>query len=87
MSGQSSGRVSEGVGAIRRWLARGAGLPRPRCDTCRHFRDGAADLERAFGNLASMSSGHASVRGRDGVCEARGLYLSAASRCEDHAAA
>ena len=66
---------------------RGSAAPAARCRTCAHFDNAPARLEAAFGNLASMSSGFASVRAEDGICGARGLYLSAGAGCGDHVAA
>ena len=51
------------------------------CRSCRHFDNAPASLEQAFGNLAAMSSGYASVRAEDGVCRLRGIYLSAGASC------
>lgn len=56
------------------------------CRTCAHFDNAPATLEAAFGNLASMSSGFASVRAEDGICHARGIYLSSRAGCTSHRA-
>ncbi len=54
------------------------------CRTCAHFDNAPATLEAEFGNLASMSSGFASVRAQDGICRARDIYLSARAGCNSH---
>lgn len=53
------------------------------CGGCAHFRNDAAFLEAAFAGLASLSSGHASVRGEDGICLRHDRYLAATSWCRD----
>jgi hypothetical protein len=57
------------------------------CRACAHFRNGAAFLEAAFAGLTSLSSGHASVRGEDGLCLRHDRYLAASSWCRDFKAA
>ena len=57
-----------------------------RCGTCARFDNDPARLERAFGNLAAMGSGFASVKDRDGLCRHRGIYLPAGETCSDHEA-
>jgi hypothetical protein len=52
-----------------------------RCGACAHFRNDAAFLEAAFPGLTSLSSGHASVRGEDGLCLRHDRYLTATSCC------
>ncbi len=54
------------------------------CRTCAHFDNAPATLEAEFGNLASMSSGFASVRAEDGICRARNIYLSSRAGCTSH---
>lgn len=53
------------------------------CGICRHFRNDAAYLERAIPGLSSLSSATASVRADDGICELRGMYLSARASCAE----
>ncbi len=53
-----------------------------RCVDCRHFRNSPEYLEATFKGLSSLSSGYASVRKDDGVCEEHGIYLSAMATCE-----
>ena len=60
--------------------------PLRQCRTCRHFRNDAAFLEKAFPGLSSMSSGYGSVRADDGICLRHDRYLGARSSCADHAA-
>ena len=73
-----------------RWPFRQAARETPatagQCRTCAHFDNTPATLEAEFGNLASMSSGFASVRAEDGICRARGIYLSARAGCTSHRA-
>jgi len=47
------------------------------CLTCRHFHNTPQYLEAVYKGLSSLSSGWASVRKDDGICEERELYLSA----------
>jgi hypothetical protein len=58
-------------------------LPAPsgQCRACAHFRNGAAELERAVPGLASLSSGYASVRGDDGLCLEHDRHVMARSGC------
>jgi hypothetical protein len=51
------------------------------CRQCRHFRNDAQYLERAFPGLTSMSSGYASVRAEDGICLKHDRYLNVESSC------
>lgn len=54
------------------------------CRSCRHFRNDADFLEAAMPGLASMSSGHGSVKAEDGVCLRHDRYLGAEASCADH---
>jgi len=54
---------------------------RPRCADCGHFDGDAASVEAAFPGLSAMSSGYASVRGADGLCGLRGIYLPGGDAC------
>jgi len=56
------------------------------CLTCRHFHNTPQYLEAVYKGLSSLSSGWASVRKDDGICEERELYLSASASCMHHAA-
>lgn len=67
-------------------VARDTPAPAGQCRTCAHFDNAPATLEAEFGNLASMSSGFASVRTEDGICRARDIYLSARAGCNSHRA-
>ncbi|MGE5539383.1 MAG: hypothetical protein ACM30I_12260 [Gemmatimonas sp.] len=58
-----------------------------RCRTCAYFRNDPAYVESVMKGLATMSSGHASVRGDDGLCLRHDRYLAAEAVCEDYAAA
>ena len=57
------------------------------CGRCKHFRNAPAAIEAAFKGLSAMSSGHASVRAHDGLCDLHDLYLSFKDCCADFAAA
>ena len=61
--------------------------PAPCCGRCTHFRNAPADLEAAFPGRSAMSSGHASVRAHDGLCDSHGVYLSFRDCCAEFAAA
>ena len=58
-----------------------------RCGNCAHFRNDPAWLEQAIPGLASFSSGDASVRAEDGICQHHDRYLGAYASCADFAAA
>lgn len=51
------------------------------CFSCRHFCDDPAAVERALPGLAALSSAHASVRGRDGLCLLHDVVTNGARRC------
>jgi hypothetical protein len=51
------------------------------CQDCRYFCNDPAYLEQAIPGLSSMSSGYASVRAQDGLCDLHQRYLSANSGC------
>ena len=53
------------------------------CGACAAFDADPARVEAAFPGLAAMSSGHASVRARDGLCARRARYLPASATCPD----
>jgi hypothetical protein len=55
------------------------------CGRCVHFGNAPAAIEAAFKGLTAMSSGHASVRSHDGLCDLHGLYLSYRDCCADFA--
>jgi hypothetical protein len=56
----------------------------PTCRNCVHFLNDPGLIEEAYPGLKSMSSGYASVRDRDGFCNAHQLYLSARDSCPRH---
>jgi hypothetical protein len=60
--------------------------PAGRCRYCAYFRNDPAFIESVFKGLATMSSGHASVRADDGLCLRHDRYLSAEAGCEDYTA-
>lgn len=55
------------------------------CGGCLHFVDAPRDIERSLPGMPALGSGYGSVRSRDGVCRLHDRYLSAASRCAQHA--
>ena len=56
------------------------------CQHCIHFENDPARIEAVYPGLTAMSSGFASVRDRDGVCNFNQLYLSARDSCPHFAA-
>jgi hypothetical protein len=56
----------------------------PACQNCAHFKNDPAHIEEAFRGLTTMSSGFASVRDQDGICQHHQLYLSARDSCPDY---
>lgn len=54
----------------------------PVCQGCVWFQNDPAHIEGAYPGLTAMSSGFASVRDRDGVCNYHQLYLSARDSCQ-----
>jgi hypothetical protein len=53
----------------------------PKCEECAFFQNDPALVEDAYPGLTAMSSGFASVRDRDGLCNHHQLYLSARDSC------
>jgi hypothetical protein len=53
----------------------------PACLHCIHFISQPAAIEAAYPGLTTMSSGYASVRDRDGICNHHQLYLSGRDSC------
>jgi hypothetical protein len=53
------------------------------CRFCVHFRDDPDYLEAELPGLSSLSSGRASVRASDGLCQFHGRFVSAFSTCPD----
>jgi len=51
------------------------------CGRCAYFRNAPREIEAAFPGLAVMSSGSASVRAQDGLCDRHGVYLSYRDIC------
>ena len=51
------------------------------CQNCMHFENDPALIEKAYPGLTIMSSGYASVRDKDGLCNYNQLYLSARDSC------
>jgi hypothetical protein len=55
------------------------------CGACRHFDADPASLERRVPGLRTLSSGAASVRDRDGICQLNERFVSATSSCASFA--
>jgi hypothetical protein len=55
----------------------------PVCRHCRHFVNGAAQVEAALPGLSSLSSAYAAVRDEDGICRVHDRYVAASSRCAE----
>ena len=55
-----------------------------RCRSCTHFRNDPKYLEAAFPGWAALGSAYGSTRAEDGICELRGIYLSAEQCCQHH---
>ena len=53
----------------------------PTCQGCVHFQNDPAFIEKTYPGLTVMSSGFASVRDQDGICNYNQLYLSARDSC------
>jgi hypothetical protein len=53
------------------------------CQKCIHFQNDPTFIEDIYPGLTAMSSGFASVRHRDGLCNYNQLYLSAGDTCLD----
>jgi hypothetical protein len=53
------------------------------CGHCVHFCNDPKVIEAAFPGLTAMSSGHASVRAQDGLCDKHGVYLAFRDCCAD----
>lgn len=51
------------------------------CRQCHHFKNDPAFIEATYPGLTAMSSGYASVRNRDGLCDYHEIYLSANDHC------
>jgi hypothetical protein len=51
------------------------------CQQCAHFQNDPSIIEAAFPGLTIVSSGFASVRDQDGLCDYNQLYLSAHDSC------
>ncbi len=51
------------------------------CQNCVHFQNTPSKIENLYPGLTAMSSGYASVRDKDGLCNLNDIYLSAGDRC------
>ena len=51
------------------------------CHDCVHFQNDPELIEKAYPGLTTMSSGYASVRDNDGLCDYNQIYLSARDSC------
>lgn len=63
----------------------GRSKPAQRCQNCAHFQNKPELIEEAFKGLTSMSSGFASVRAGDGLCNLHEIYLSEYEGCKEFA--
>ncbi len=54
------------------------------CAGCVHFCTAPRAIERALGGLAVLSSAHAAVRGRDGLCLRHDRLTNGRRRCDDY---
>ncbi len=71
--------------ALRGALAR-SGSVWPDCFACVHFCDDPRRVEAELPGLGVLSSGHASVRARDGMCVAHQRIVNGRRRCADFTA-
>jgi len=51
------------------------------CQKCAYFQNDPGLIEEVYPGLTTMSSGFASVRDRDGLCNYNQIYLSARDSC------
>jgi hypothetical protein len=51
------------------------------CLHCKHFQNDPSIIEKEYPGLNIMSSGFASVRDQDGLCNFNQIYLSARDSC------
>lgn len=51
------------------------------CQKCAYFQNDPIVIEDAYPGLTIMSSGYASVRDKDGLCNYNQLYLSLLDSC------
>jgi len=52
------------------------------CQNCVHFHNDPTHIEQSYNGLTAMSSGFASVRHRDGLCDHHDIYLATGDSCE-----
>jgi hypothetical protein len=53
------------------------------CKNCAHFQNDPSFIEETYPGLTTMSSGFASVRDQDGLCNHHQLYLSSVDSCKN----
>ena len=51
------------------------------CLNCVYFNNSPAYIESVFKGLTALSSGYASVKKDDGICQLRDEYLSSDNKC------
>jgi len=51
------------------------------CKQCNHFENDPDIIEKTFKGLTTLSSGYASVRAGDGLCNLLNRYLSSKDSC------
>jgi hypothetical protein len=56
----------------------------PSCLDCSQFNSAPLEIEAALPGLASLSSGYASVRSNDGLCNFHDRYVAASSVCAQY---
>jgi hypothetical protein len=56
----------------------------PRCGSCRHFSDSAAQIEAQLPGLRVLSSAYGAVRSQDGLCGVHARYVAAYGSCASH---
>jgi hypothetical protein len=57
------------------------------CFACTHFQADPSELENSMPGLSSLSSGHASVRSQDGLCDLHDRIINGQRRCSAFAQA
>ncbi len=74
------------LAALRDAVSSRSAEQRGSCLPCAHFCDDPARMEAVLPGLAALSSAHASVRGRDGLCRHHDRLTNGRHRCAAFAA-
>ncbi len=61
---------------------RDAGGRAQACRACIHFDNDPRRIEKEFPGLTALGSAYGSTRAEDGICDLRGLFLSADGWCK-----